>query len=277
MTSICLGDYRLPAGRPLVMAIINTTPDSFSGDGLAGQLDAVIDRAKRAIDAGADLLDIGGESSRPGSSGVSVEEELRRVVPTVEALAVLGCPISVDTVKPQVMQAAISAGASMINDINALREPGAVDVVADSNCAVCVMHMQGVPRSMQVSPSYANVVAEVSAFLLARLEVLDRAGIDRNRMLVDPGFGFGKTLDHNRELFRALPVFGKLAPVLVGVSRKTMLGQMTGLSVDQRMAPSVVAAIAAAARGAAILRVHDVVETVAGLKVWRELGIGETL
>lgn len=277
MTSICLGDYRLPAGRPLVMAIINTTPDSFSGDGLVGQLDAVIDRAKRAIDAGADLLDIGGESSRPGSSGVSVEEELRRVVPAVEALAALGCPISVDTVKPQVMQAAISAGASMINDINALREPGAVDVVADSNCAVCVMHMQGVPRSMQVAPSYADVVAEVSAFLQARLEVLERSGIDRNRMLVDPGFGFGKTLDHNRKLFRALPVFGNLAPVLVGVSRKTMLGQMTGLSVDQRMAPSVVAAIAAAARGAAILRVHDVVETVAGLKVWRELGMGEAL
>jgi len=272
MNPICFGSYRLPTERPLVMAIINATPDSFSGDGLVGRLDAIVAKAQRAIAAGADVLDVGGESSRPGSLGVSVDEELRRVVPVVEALSALGCPISVDTVKPQVMLAAIKAGASMINDINALREPGAVEALAESDCAVCVMHMQGQPRSMQNSPAYTNVVDEVSAFLSARVDLLERAGIRRERVVIDPGFGFGKTLDHNRDLFRSIQSFQHLGPVLVGVSRKTMIGEITGLPVELRGVPSVVAAVAAAARGAAIVRVHDVVETVAALKIWRELG-----
>ncbi len=273
MNEIRLGSYRLSLARPLVMAIINATPDSFSGDGLAGRLDLLVDKAKRAIDAGAHILDVGGESSRPGSLGVSVDEELARVVPVVEALAPLGCPISVDTVKPTVMQAVIRAGASMINDINGLREPGAIDAIADSNCAVCVMHMQGQPRSMQVSPVYADVVSEVYSFLKERFDVLRQACIDQDRIVVDPGFGFGKTLDHNLTLFRALESFRAIGPVLVGVSRKTMLGQITGFPVDQRVTASAVAAVLAAARGAAILRVHDVAETVAALNVWRELGL----
>lgn len=272
MNQIRLGSYRLSLERPLVMAIINVTPDSFSGDGLAGRLDALVDKAKRAIDAGADILDVGGESSRPGSLGVSLDEELSRVVPVIEALAPLGCPISIDTVKPPVMHAAITAGASMINDINGLRAPGALDAIAASNCAVCVMHMQGQPRSMQASPVYADVVGEVFSFLNGRLETLRSTGIDQDRIVVDPGFGFGKSLDHNLALFRALEKFRSVGPVLVGVSRKTMLGQITDLPVDQRVTASVVAAVAAAARGAAILRVHDVVETIAGLKIWRELG-----
>ncbi|QSI75379.1 dihydropteroate synthase [Niveibacterium microcysteis] len=273
MNEIRLGSYRLSVARPLVMAIINATPDSFSGDGLAGRLDALVDKAKRAIDAGAHILDVGGESSRPGSLGVSVDEELARVVPVVEALATLGCPVSVDTVKPSVMQAVIRAGASMINDINGLREPGAIDAIAESNCAVCVMHMQGQPRSMQTSPVYADVVGEVYAFLSDRFDALRQSGIDQNRIVVDPGFGFGKTLEHNLALFRALESFRAIRPVLVGVSRKTMLGQLTGFPVDQRVTASAVAAVAAAARGAAILRVHDVAETVAALNLWRELGL----
>ncbi|WP_172199013.1 dihydropteroate synthase [Niveibacterium sp. COAC-50] len=273
MNEIRLGSYRLSLARPLVMAIINATPDSFSGDGLAGRLDALVDKAKRAIDAGAHILDVGGESSRPGSLGVSVDEELARVVPVVEALTTLGCPVSVDTVKPSVMQAVIRAGASMINDINGLREPGAIDAIAESNCAVCVMHMQGQPRSMQTSPVYADVVGEVYAFLSDRFDALRQSGIDQNRIVVDPGFGFGKTLEHNLALFRALESFRAIRPVLVGVSRKTMLGQLTGFPVDQRVTASAVAAVAAAARGAAILRVHDVAETVAALNLWRELGL----
>ncbi len=273
MNEIRLGSYRLSLARPLVMAIINATPDSFSGDGLAGRLDALVDKAKRAIDAGAHILDVGGESSRPGSLGVSVDEELARVVPVVEALATLGCPVSVDTVKPSVMHAVIRAGASMINDINGLREPGAIDAIAESNCAVCVMHMQGQPRSMQTSPVYADVVGEVYAFLSDRFDALRESGIDQNRIVVDPGFGFGKTLEHNLALFRALESFRAIRPVLVGVSRKTMLGQLTGFPVDQRATASAVAAVAAAARGAAILRVHDVAETAAALNLWRELGL----
>ena len=273
MNEIRLGSYRLSLARPLVMAIINATPDSFSGDGLAGRLDALVKKAKRAIDAGAHILDVGGESSRPGSLGVSVDEELARVVPVVEALATLGCPVSVDTVKPSVMHAVIRAGASMINDINGLREPGAIDAIAESNCAVCVMHMQGQPRSMQTSPVYADVVGEVYAFLSDRFDALRESGIDQNRIVVDPGFGFGKTLEHNLALFRALESFRAIRPVLVGVSRKTMLGQLTGFPVDQRATASAVAAVAAAARGAAILRVHDVAETAAALNLWRELGL----
>lgn len=255
------------------MAIINTTPDSFSGDGVAENVEAALARARRAIDEGADILDVGGESSRPGAAAVSVDEELRRVIPCVRALASLGKPVSVDTVKPEVMEQALAAGASMINDINALRAPGAIDVVARSNCAVCLMHMQGEPRTMQDTPAYLDVTAEVATYLGSRRRVLLAAGVAENRIVLDPGFGFGKTTEHNCELFRGLEALAGLGPLLVGVSRKSMLGAITGLPVSQRMVPSVVAAVAAAARGASILRVHDVAETVAALAIWRALGL----
>ena len=266
------GPYRLRLDRPRVMAIINTTPDSFSGDGIDGNVERALELARQAIAAGADILDIGGESTRPGSASVSLEEELRRVVPVVEALSLLGVPLSVDTVKPEVMKAALAAGASLINDVNALQEPGAVDVVAASNCAVCVMHMQGAPRTMQDHPHYGDVVGEVETYLLARQRVLLDAGVARRRILLDPGFGFGKSLAHNVELFKGLARLAKSGPVLVGVCRKRMIGEISGCPLEERTVPSVVAAVAAGVRGAAILRVHDVAATCAGLRIWDALG-----
>lgn len=266
------GPYRLELDRPLVMAIINTTPDSFSGDGVAGSVAQALERAKAAIDAGADILDVGGESTRPGSAAVALAEELRRVIPVVEALAPLGLPISVDTVKPEVMLASLAAGASLINDINALRAPGALEAVAASNCGVCVMHMQGEPRTMQEAPQYRDVVGEVEAFLVERRDALLAAGVPASRILLDPGFGFGKTLAHNVELFGALERLGRSGPVLVGVCRKRMIGELSGCALEDRDLPSVVAAIAAAERGAAVLRVHDAAALRAALKVWEALG-----
>jgi dihydropteroate synthase len=268
------GPYRLKLDRPLVMAIINTTPDSFSGDGVDGSVALAVERAKAAIDAGADILDVGGESTRPGSAAVALDEELRRVVPVVEALAALGVPISVDTVKPEVMKASLAAGASLINDINALREPGALEVVAASNCGVCVMHMQGEPRTMQHAPRYDDVVGEVKAFLGERRNALIEAGVSASRILLDPGFGFGKSLEHNVELFGALERLAQSGPLLIGVCRKRMIGEITGCSLEARDLPSVVAAIAAAARGAAVLRVHDAAALRAGLKIWEALAPG---
>ncbi|MBB4012064.1 dihydropteroate synthase [Niveibacterium umoris] len=267
-----IGRFDLPVARPLVMAIINVTPDSFSGDGFGNRIDAAVNSAQMAIAAGADIIDVGGESSRPGAASVSLDEEMRRVVPVVEAIARLGVPVSVDTTKPEVMAASIAVGASLINDINALQAPGAMEAVAASDCAVCLMHKKGEPGDMQNAPRYDDAVDEVWSFLHARkLAALD-AGIESECILIDPGFGFGKTLAHNLALFGALERFGELAPVLVGVSRKSMLGEITELPVDQRVVPSVVAAVAAASRGATILRVHDVAQTVAGLKVWQKLG-----
>ena len=254
------------------MAIINITPDSFSGDGLADTPELVREKALKAIEDGADILDIGGESTRPGSAAVSVEDELNRVEPIIEVLRPLGVPLSVDTLKPEVMRASLAAGADLINDINGFRAPGAVETVAASDCGLCVMHMQGEPRTMQQNPRYDDVVGDVRNFLLERLAEMERAGIARERFTIDPGFGFGKTLEHNVALFEALREFDDIAPTLVGVSRKSMIGAITGFTVDKRTVPSVVAAVAAAQRGAAILRVHDVAETVAGLKVWRALG-----
>lgn len=268
------GPYRLRLDRPLVMAIINTTPDSFSGDGVDGNVERALELAHQAIAAGADLLDIGGESTRPGSASVPLEEELRRVVPVVEALSLLGVPLSVDTVKPEVMKAALAAGASLINDVNALQEPGAVDVVAASDCAVCVMHMQGAPRTMQDNPQYRDVVGEVETYLRTRQQVLLDAGVARGRILLDPGFGFGKSLAHNVELFKELERLAKSGPVLVGVCRKRMIGEISGCPLEDRTVPSVVAAVAAGVRGAAILRVHDVAATCAGLRIWDALGPG---
>lgn len=269
MPTLKCGRFELALERPKVMAIINLTPDSFSGDGLDLDLDAALRRVDAALAAGADLLDLGGESSRPGAPSVSEQEELDRVIPLVERLAQCPVPVSVDTVKPAVMRAAVAAGASLINDINAFRAPGAVDAVRASDVALCVMHMQGEPRTMQVAPGYEDVVLEVRSFLDARVSALRDEGVALERLLVDPGFGFGKTLEHNLALLRALDrltVSG--LPVLAGLSRKSMLGVLTGRPVTDRMPASVAAALLAVERGARIVRVHDVAATRDALTVW---------
>lgn len=258
--------------RPLVMAIVNLTEDSFSGDGLATDGDwlaAAVAQARRMVEEGADILDIGAESTRPGAQPVSVEDELARVVPVVEALAELHVPLSVDTMKPEVMVAALAAGADMINDVNALTAPGAVEAVAGSGAAVCLMHMQGEPRTMQQAPRYGDVVAEVRDFLATRARVLEEAGVARERIVLDPGFGFGKAVAHNYALLARLDALGSLGyPVLAGMSRKSMLGAVTGRNVGERLAAGIAAHVLALERGAAILRVHDVKETVDAVKVW---------
>lgn len=266
------GRFRLKLDRPLVMGIVNLTDDSFSGDGLAGSEALVADalvQARRMVEEGADILDVGGESTRPGAQPVPLDVELARVVPVVRALAALNVPISVDTCKPEVMAAAQEAGADMINDILGFRAPGAVEAVASGQAALCVMHMQGEPRTMQAMPSYGDVVAEVRDFLAGRTGALKAAGVATERLLVDPGFGFGKTREHNYALLAGLRDFDALGvPLLAGLSRKSMLGAVTGKPANERLAASVAAAVLAADRGAAILRVHDVAATVDGLKVW---------
>lgn len=255
--------------RPLVMGIVNLTPDSFSGDGLAASAAQAIAHARAQIAAGADILDLGAESSRPGAIPTPLDEELNRLLPVLEALADCGVPISVDTYKPEVMRAALAAGAAMINDIYALRMPGAVEAVADADCAICLMHMQGEPLTMQQAPVYGDVVAEVRDFLAGRVAALAAAGIARERIVLDPGFCFGKTLEHNLELLRRLPettVDG--LPVLAGLSRKSMLGAITGRPVEERLPASLAAALLALAGGARILRVHDVAATRDALAVW---------
>lgn len=271
--SIRCGKYFLNRSRPLVMGIVNLTPDSFSGDGLADDVGQALAHAHAQIAAGADLLDLGAESTRPGIRPTSLDDELRRLLPVIEALRDCGVPLSVDTYKPEVMQAALAAGVDMINDINGLRAPGALETVAASDCGVCLMHMQGQPATMQTAPEYGDVVAEVRGFLTERVAACRAAGIATDRLVLDPGFGFGKTLEHNLALFRALPA--ELAcdglPLLVGVSRKSMLGALTGRPVDQRLAAGLAAAVVAAERGAAILRVHDVAATRDALQVWQAL------
>lgn len=264
------GKFLLPLDRPLLMGIVNLTPDSFSGDGLASDPARAIEHAREQIAAGADLLDLGAESSRPGAIPATLAEELARLLPVLEALADCGVPISVDTYKPEVMRAALTHGAAMINDIYALRMPGAIAAVAGSDCAVCLMHMQGEPLTMQLSPVYDDVLAEVRDFLTARAEAATAAGIASDRLVLDPGFGFGKTLAHNLELLRR---FDELAagglPLLAGISRKAMLGAISGRPVEERLAASVAAALLAAQRGARILRVHDVAATRDVLAVWQ--------
>lgn len=272
MQTLRCGRFRLSLDRPRIMAIINLTSDSFSGDGLGADSDGALRRADEAIKAGADLLDLGGESSRPGALPVSEQEELDRVIPLVERLAACPVPISVDTVKPAVMRAAIVAGAGMINDISAFRAQGALAAVAAGDVALCVMHMRGEPRTMQVDPHYDDVVAEVSAFLEARIAALREVGVANDRLVTDPGFGFGKTLKHNLAMLRALGRFAVGGcPVLAGLSRKSMLGAITGRPVGDRIPASVAAALLAAQRGAKILRVHDVVATRDALAVWEAL------
>lgn len=256
--------------HPVVMGILNTTPDSFSDGGRYQGLEHALNHAETMIRDGATMIDIGGESTRPGAPGVPLDEELRRVMPTLYALRTLDVALSVDTCKPQVMREALIAGADMINDINGFRAPGAIEAVLDSDCGLCVMHMQDTPQTMQQAPRYADVVGEVIAFLRERVEALSAAGIARARICVDPGFGFGKTVEHNylllRELRRIRDELG--LPVLAGMSRKSMIGAVTGRPVEQRVAGSVGAALAAVAHGARIVRVHDVAETVDALKVW---------
>jgi dihydropteroate synthase len=263
------GRFRLDLSRPRIMAVVNLTPDSFSGDGFDRNLDGALASAEAAVEAGADMLDIGGESSRPGADPVSEQEELDRILPLLERIVPLPVPISVDTVKPAVMCAAIDAGASMINDINAFRAESAVDAVCGSEAALCVMHMRGEPRTMQNAPHYDDVVAEVRTFLAERTRVLRAAGVSDDRIVIDPGFGFGKTLEHNVALLRRMRELLELGfPVLAGLSRKSMLGAITGRPVDQRIVASVAAALIAVDLGARIVRVHDVAATRDALAVW---------
>ena len=264
------GKFQLSLDRPLIMGIVNLTPDSFSGDGLAVDTSRAIEYAHKQIEAGADLLDLGAESSRPGATPTSLKEELDRLLPVLDALSACGIPLSIDTYKPEVMRAALAHGASMINDIYALRMPGALEVVAASECAVCLMHMQGEPLTMQQHPCYANVITEVRDFLAGRTAEVMAAGVAKQRLVLDPGFGFGKSLEHNLELLRNLDAFFiDDLPLLAGISRKTMLGALTGRSVEQRATASVAAALIAVQRGARIVRVHDVAETSDALAIWQ--------
>lgn len=256
---------------PLVMGILNVTPDSFSDGGRFQSLEFAFSRAEEMITEGVDMIDVGGESSRPGAPALALDEELRRVMPVLYALRDLGKPLSLDTYKPEVMREAILAGVDMINDINGFRAPGALDAVLGSDCALCVMHMQGTPQDMQTRPAYADVVAEVIGFLHQRVDEMVAAGVERERICIDPGFGFGKTVEHNYALLRNI---GKIQrelglPVLAGVSRKSMIGAITGKPVEQRLAGNLAGALAAIAHGARIVRVHDVVETVDAVKVWQ--------
>lgn len=266
----------LPTDRPLVMAVLNVTPDSFSDGGRYVNPRAALEHARGMVAAGADILDVGGESTRPGAEPVPIQEELDRVMPVLEALhAELDVVLSIDTSKPEVMQAALEAGVGMLNDVNGLRSPRAMAVAASGSAAVCVMHMQGEPRSMQRRPQYGDVVAEVAEFLVGQAAALRARGLPANRIVLDPGFGFGKTLEHNLALFRALPSLAALGyPLLVGVSRKSMIGTLLGdRPVSERRVGSVAAALLAARAGARILRVHDVRETVDALIILRALDI----
>jgi dihydropteroate synthase len=253
--------------RPVVMGIVNVTPDSFSDGGQFLDARKAIEHGRRLIEAGAAILDIGGESTRPGAESVSIDEELRRVVPVIEALSGSRAILSIDTSKPEVMRAAAAAGAALINDVRALREPGALEVAAESGCGVCLMHMQGEPRTMQQAPTYLDVVNDVKAFLEGRVQSCRAAGIPAERLAIDPGFGFGKTLAHNAELLRRLDELTVLGwPVLVGLSRKSMLGKILDRPATERIHGSIALAVMAVLKGARIVRAHDVAATVDALK-----------
>lgn len=256
--------------HPVVMGILNVTPDSFSDGGRYQGLEFALSHAEEMICDGATMIDIGGESTRPGSPSVPVAEELARVMPALYALRTLDVALSVDTCKPEVMREAIIAGADMINDINGFRAPGAIEAVRDSDCGLCLMHMQATPQTMQQAPQYVDVVQEVIDFLAARVESMVGEGIARERICIDPGFGFGKTVEHNYALLRNLARIRDEVglPVLAGLSRKSMIGAIVNRPVEQRVAGSVAGALAAVAHGARIVRVHDVADTVDALKVW---------
>jgi dihydropteroate synthase len=271
LTLDCAG-RALQLDRTRVMGIVNVTPDSFSDGGKHDTVEAAVAHALKLVEEGADVLDIGGESTRPGADAVSVEEEIRRVVPVIEALArQVQIPISIDTFKPEVMRAAVDAGAGIINDIRALREEGALEVAAQLGVPVVLMHMQGEPRSMQEAPHYDDVVGEVHRFLAERIFAAEMSGIDKRKLIVDPGYGFGKTTEHNLLLLAQQARFVELGvPVLAGISRKRSIGALTGRQLPaERVAGSVAAHLIAAQRGARIVRVHDVAATVDALKVWQ--------
>ena len=264
------GRFSLSLDRPLIMGVVNVTPDSFSDGGRFLDTERAIAHAVQLIEEGADILDVGGESTRPGAAPVGAQEEADRVLPVLEALADAGVPISIDTRHAQLMRAALERGASMINDIQALTGPGALDAVRESDCAICLMHMQGEPGTMQMAPAYTDVVSEVQEFLRTRIDACIDAGIARERLVIDPGIGFGKTARHNLELLRGLCRLSELClPILIGLSRKALLGRITGRDVNNRLAGSVSAAVLAAERGAAIVRVHDVAATRDALLVLR--------
>ena len=263
------GNFQLDLATPRVMGIVNVTPDSFSDGGKFAATNLAIAHALKLAEEGAALLDIGGESTRPNATPVSLQEELDRVIPVIEQLAKqVNIPISIDTYKPHVMQAAIAAGASIVNDVRALQEDGAIEVVAKTNIGVCLMHMQSSPQTMQQNPHYDDVVNDVKTFLQARLQASIGAGCRASSILLDPGFGFGKTRQHNITLIKNLDAFADLGqPLLVGLSRKSVLGQVTGNDIDARLYASIAASVISAMKGAKILRVHDVKATVEALKI----------
>ena len=267
------GRFRLDYSRPLLMGVVNVTPDSFSDGGLFFDPQRAVVHALGLIEEGADLIDVGGESTRPGAQPIDAAEELRRVLPVLHALRDAPVPVAVDTTKPQVMRAAIAEGASVINDVNALRSPGALQTVAASLAGVCLVHMRGEPRTMQAAPHYKNVVAEVRGFLLERLDAAVAIGIALERIALDPGFGFGKTVGHNLAVLRNLERLAELgAPVLVGLSRKSTLGAITGRPALERLPASIAAALIAVQHGARIVRVHDVAATRDALAVLAAVG-----
>ncbi len=273
--TLTCGPHTLDLSRPRVMGILNVTPDSFSDGGSFFDRERALDHARELLADGADLVDIGGESTQPGATPVAERDELARVLPLVAELAREGALVSIDTMKAKVMREAVGAGAVMINDVRALQEPDAIEAAAAGSAAVCLVHMQGMPRTMQQRPQYDDVVAEVQAFLAERARECERAGISRDRIVIDPGFGFGKTVAHNLTLLRELPQLVATGfPVLVGLSRKSTLGALTGRPVHEREAASVAAALAAVQRGAALVRVHDVRATVDALAVWQAIERG---
>jgi dihydropteroate synthase len=267
--------YVIDLSRPRVMGIVNITPDSFSDGGRHGDTRSALAHCEQLLREGADILDLGGESSRPGAEALPLEEELARVLPVLREAVRLGVPVSVDTYKPPVMQAALDAGADIVNDIFAMRSPGAETVVArHPRCGVCLMHMQGEPKSMQAAPHYGDVAAEVRDFLATRAAALRGQGVAADRIVLDPGYGFGKSVEHNFELLRRQrELLGAGYPLLAGWSRKSSLGAVTGRAVDDRLAASVAAALAAVEHGARVVRVHDVAATVDALKVWARAGL----
>ena len=267
------GKYFIDLSQPQVMGILNVTPDSFSDGGKHTNVSQALDHALRMIDEGATFIDIGGESTRPGAPDVSLQEELDRTIPVIEAVAKnTACVISIDTSKADVMREAVKAGAGLINDVRALQEPGALQVAAEAQVPVCLMHMQGQPRTMQQSPEYDDVVNDVGQFLLARTKVCEEAGIAKDKILFDPGYGFGKSLEHNYTLVKHLPSLMKLGyPVLVGMSRKSMIGNLLNRKVDERLAGSISLATIVAQMGAQIIRVHDVKETADAVNIVKML------